>query len=56
MTADSRAVAEAASWSGAEYERRRMFYEYGVCFANYEGFQVGDTIECYSLEELPRSL
>ena len=30
--------------------------ECGVCFANYEGFQVGDTIECYSLEELPRSL
>ena len=30
--------------------------ECGVCFANYELFQVGDTIECYSLEELPRSL
>ena len=30
--------------------------ECGVCFADYEGFQVGDTIECYSLEELPRSL
>lgn len=30
--------------------------ECGVCFANYEGFQAGDTIECYSLEELPRSL
>ena len=30
--------------------------ECGVCFANYEGFQVGDTIECYLLEELPRSL
>jgi len=30
--------------------------ECGVCFANYEGFQTGDTIECYSLEELPRSL
>ena len=30
--------------------------ECGVCFANYEDFQVGDTIECYSLEELPRSL
>ena len=30
--------------------------ECGVCFAGYEGFQVGDTIECYSLEELPRSL
>lgn len=30
--------------------------ECGVCFANYEGFQVGDTIECYILEELPRSL
>ena len=30
--------------------------ECGVCFANYEGFAVGDTIECYSLEELPRSL
>ncbi|MBQ0032805.1 MAG: translation initiation factor IF-2, partial [bacterium] len=30
--------------------------ECGVCFANFEGFQVGDTIECYTLEELPRSL
>ena len=30
--------------------------ECGVCFANYEGFQVGDVIECYQLEELPRSL
>ena len=30
--------------------------ECGVCFANYEDFQVGDTIECYMLEELPRSL
>ena len=30
--------------------------ECGVCFANYEGFQAGDTIECYMLEELPRSL
>ncbi len=30
--------------------------ECGVCFANYEGFQVGDVIECYSMEELPRSL
>ena len=30
--------------------------ECGVCFANYEDFQVGDIIECYLLEELPRSL
>jgi len=30
--------------------------ECGVCFAAFENFQVGDTIECYSLEELPRSL
>ena len=30
--------------------------ECGVCFQGYEGFQVGDTIECYQLEELPRSL
>ena len=30
--------------------------ECGVCFAGYEEFQAGDTIECYSLEELPRSL
>lgn len=30
--------------------------ECGVCFVNYEGFQVGDVIECYALEELPRSL
>ena len=30
--------------------------ECGVCFDNFEGFQAGDTIECYSLEELPRSL
>ena len=30
--------------------------ECGVCFANYEDFKVGDIIECYLLEELPRSL
>ena len=30
--------------------------ECGVCFAGYEDFQVGDVIECYALEELPRSL
>ena len=30
--------------------------ECGVCFANYEEFKVGDIIECYLLEELPRSL
>ncbi len=30
--------------------------ECGVCFANYEDFQAGDMIECYQLEELPRSL
>ena len=30
--------------------------ECGVCFANFEGFQTGDIIECYALEELPRSL
>ncbi|MBR2839632.1 MAG: translation initiation factor IF-2, partial [Kiritimatiellae bacterium] len=30
--------------------------ECGVCFAGYEDFQVGDVIECYLLEELPRSL
>ena len=30
--------------------------ECGVCFQNFEGFQVGDVIECYVLEELPRSL
>ena len=30
--------------------------ECGVCFVNYEGFQEGDVIECYVLEELPRSL
>ena len=30
--------------------------ECGVCFANFEGFQVGDVIECYQMEELPRSL
>ena len=30
--------------------------ECGVCFAGYEEFQVGDVIECYVLEELPRSL
>ncbi len=30
--------------------------ECGVCFASFEDFQVGDTIECYSLKELPRSL
>ena len=30
--------------------------ECGVCFLKYEDFAVGDTIECYSLEELPRTL
>jgi translation initiation factor IF-2 len=30
--------------------------ECGVCFSGYEQFAVGDVIECYSLEELPRSL
>jgi len=30
--------------------------ECGVCFVNYEDFKVGDVIECYLLEELPRSL
>ncbi len=30
--------------------------ECGVCFQGYEGFEVGDVIECYTLEELPRSL
>ncbi len=30
--------------------------ECGVCFENYEGFAVGDTIECYMMEQLPRSL
>lgn len=30
--------------------------ECGVCFVDFEGFEVGDTIECYSMEELPRSL
>ncbi len=30
--------------------------ECGVNFQNYEDFAVGDVIECYALEELPRSL
>ena len=30
--------------------------ECGVCFANFEDFKEGDVIECYTLEELPRSL
>ena len=30
--------------------------ECGVCFVNYEQFKEGDIIECYQLEELPRSL
>jgi len=30
--------------------------ECGICFANYEAFAEGDTVECYVLEELPRSL
>ena len=30
--------------------------ECGVCFASYEGFQVGDIIECFSHEELPKVL
>jgi translation initiation factor IF-2 len=30
--------------------------ECGVCFQNFEDFAEGDTIECYVLEELPKSL
>ncbi len=30
--------------------------ECGVCFQNYEDFAVGDIIECYLLEELPKTL
>ena len=30
--------------------------ECGICFAGFEDFAVGDTVECYVLEELPRSL
>ncbi len=30
--------------------------ECGVCFEGYEDFKPGDIIECYILEELPRSL
>ena len=30
--------------------------ECGICFQDYEEFKVGDTVECYLLEELPRSL
>ncbi len=30
--------------------------ECGICFANFEDFAVGDVVECYVLEELPRSL
>ena len=30
--------------------------ECGVCFESFEDFQVGDTIECYRLEELPKTL
>ena len=30
--------------------------ECGVCFAGFEAFAVGDTIECFVMEELPRSL
>lgn len=30
--------------------------ECGICFANYEDFAEGDVVECYILEELPRSL
>ncbi len=30
--------------------------ECGICFANFEGFAEGDTVECFVLEELPRTL
>ena len=30
--------------------------ECGVCFLDFEGFAVGDIIECYQMEQLPRSL
>ncbi|MDD3583965.1 MAG: translation initiation factor IF-2 [Kiritimatiellae bacterium] len=30
--------------------------ECGILFSGFEEFQVGDTVECYALEELPRTL
>ena len=30
--------------------------ECGVNFVDYEGFAVGDVIECYMMEQLPKSL
>ena len=30
--------------------------ECGICFANFENFSEGDTVECYILEELPKTL
>ena len=30
--------------------------ECGIFFDGFEAFQEGDTVECYVLEELPRSL
>ncbi|HRR33737.1 MAG TPA: translation initiation factor IF-2 [Kiritimatiellia bacterium] len=30
--------------------------ECGILFSGFEGFQTGDTVECYALEELPRTL
>ena len=30
--------------------------ECGILFNGFEGFQTGDTVECYALEELPRTL
>ena len=30
--------------------------ECGICFANFENFREGDTVECFVLEELPKTL
>ena len=56
MGVDEVEDARMAAEEGFVYACATGQQECGVCFAGYEGFQTGDTIECYSLEELPRSL
>ncbi|HTZ34553.1 MAG TPA: EF-Tu/IF-2/RF-3 family GTPase, partial [Stellaceae bacterium] len=39
-----------------EVREVRDGYECGMAFENYENIQVGDTIECFEVEEVARAL